>query len=185
MGRIAAKQYTLKTGEKVVIRTAVAEDAAALAGHARVILEEDLYNVMTLEEFDMTVEKEGAWIRQHLEHPGKIILLAELDVSVVGALHFENSSRQRLAHRGTIHMSVHPQHRRRGIGAALLDAMIGWARRNPVIEKVGLGVFVGNKPAIALYKKAGFVEEGRLIKEVKISDDKYVDLIRMFKFVKD
>jgi RimJ/RimL family protein N-acetyltransferase len=184
MGQIAPKEHGLKTGDKVVIRTAVADDAASLLEHARIILEEDLYNVTTLDELKMTVEEEREWVRQHLEHPGQTILVAELDDETVGVVHFENGSRRRRAHRGTLRMSVHPNHRRKGIGTALLNALISWARQDPAIEKVALGVFADNQPAIALYEKAGFIEEGRRIGEIKISEDNYIDLVCLFKFVK-
>lgn len=184
MSQIAAKEHELKTGEKVVIRTAAADDAASLLEHARIILEEDLYNVTTLDELKMTVEEERQWILQHLEEPGRIILVAELDDAMVGALHFDNGSHRRLGHRGTLHMSVHPDHRRKGIGTALLNSLLEWARQNPVVEKVALGVFAENHPAVALYQKAGFIEEGRRIREIKISEDHYADLVRMYKLVK-
>ncbi|MHC4478098.1 MAG: GNAT family N-acetyltransferase [Planctomycetota bacterium] len=184
MSQIAAKEHELKTGDKVVIRTAAADDAAGLLEHARIILEEDLYNVTTLDELKMTVEEERQWTEQHLENPGQIILVAELEDVLVGVLHFDNGSHRRLAHRGTLHMSVHPNHRRKGIGTALLNSLLEWAGQNTVVEKVALGVFAENQAAITLYEKAGFIEEGRRIREIKISEDNYADLVRMYKLVK-
>lgn len=150
----------MKTGEKLIIRTAVADDAEALLEHAHIILVEDLYNITTLDEFEMTVKKEREWIQAHFDNPAHIILLAEINGSLVGLLHFENSSRKRLSHRGSLHMSVRPESRRKGIGTALLQSLIAWAKEHPVIEKLTLAVFATNQPAISLYKKMGFVEEG-------------------------
>jgi ribosomal protein S18 acetylase RimI-like enzyme len=48
---------------------------------------------------------------------------------------------------------------------------------------VSLGVFSTNQRAISLYKKMGFVEEGRKIKEFKMSEREYVDDIIMYKMV--
>jgi RimJ/RimL family protein N-acetyltransferase len=175
----------LKTGEKLLVRTAVKNDAQALLEHARLILTEDLYNITTLEEFDMTVEKEREWIQKHLEHPARIVLAAELVGSIVGGLGFANRSRKRLQHYGTLHMGVHPQHRGKGVGTALLQSLIDWAKGNPTIEKLCLMVFATNQPAISFYRKMGFVEEGRRSRHVKIVDGRYVDVILMAKFVKD
>jgi RimJ/RimL family protein N-acetyltransferase len=185
MAAIAPEQHTLKTGEKVIIRTAAPDDAQAILEHAHIILAEDLYNIRTLEEFKMTVEAEREWIQQHIDGPGKIILVAELAGAIVGMLGFENSSRNRLAHRGTAHMSVLPEHRRKGIAAALLKSLIEWAQKNPVIEKLKLAVFATNQPAVSLYRKMGFAEEGRRMKEIKIAEGKYVDEILMYRFVSD
>ncbi len=185
MSKIAAREYKLKTGEKVVIRTAVLDDAPAILEHARIILAEDLYNVSMLDEFQKTIVEEKQWIQEHINHPCQIILVAELGGSIVGMLGFENGSRKRLAHQGAMHMSVRPEFRRKGIGIALLQSLVDWAEENPVIEKVTLAVFATNRPAIDLYKKMGFLEEGRRVRGIKIADGKYVDDILMYRFVKD
>jgi ribosomal protein S18 acetylase RimI-like enzyme len=65
----------------------------------------------------------------------------------------------------------------------LLTALLEWAERNPLIEKVSLGVFSTNYRAISLYKSMGFIEEGRKIKEFKTSENEYIDDILMYKLV--
>ena len=185
MSKIAPKEYKLKTGENLIIRTAKPDDAQALLEHARTILAEDLYNITTVDEFKMTAEKEREWIQAHFDNPAHIVLLAEVNGSLTGLLHFENGSRKRLAHKGTLHMSIQPEARGKGIGTALLQSLIAWAKENPVIEKLTLTVFAANQPAISLYKKMGFIEEGRRIQGIKVGDAKYVDEILMSRFVKD
>ena len=49
--------------------------------------------------------------------------------------------------------------RRQGIGRALLQAAIDWARDSGV-RKLELHVFPWNEPAIKLYERFGFVREG-------------------------
>ena len=185
MSEVTPKEYRLKTGEKVTVRTAVSDDAPAILEHARIILAEDLYNVSMLDEFQKTIVEEKQWIQQHIDHPAQIVLVAELGGSIVGILNLENGSRQRLSHVGSFGMSVQPVFREKGIGTALLQSLIRWAKENPVIEKLTLGVFATNQPAICLYKKMGFLEEGRQIRGIKIADGKYVDDILMYRFVKD
>ena len=58
-------------------------------------------------------------------------------------------------------MSVDAERRGQGIGTALLRACIDWARAEG-LHKLALEVFPHNEPAIELYRKAGFEEEGRL-----------------------
>ena len=50
--------------------------------------------------------------------------------------------------------------RRRRIGIALTTAAIDWARQ-PDLHKLSLSVFAHDEPAMDLYRKFGFVEEGR------------------------
>lgn len=67
----------------------------------------------------------------------------------------------------------------------MLGSLVRWAEEDPIVEKLALAVFATNLPAFALYRKNGFVEEGRRIKEVKLADGRYVDDILMYKLVKD
>ena len=57
-------------------------------------------------------------------------------------------------------MCVHDEFQRRGIGAALLAALIEAADRWFNLRRLELTVYVDNEPAIALYTKFGFVIEG-------------------------
>ena len=74
--------------------------------------------------------------------------------------------------------------RNMGIGKLLINEILSWAAQHPVIEKVSLRTFSTNSRAIELYRKLGFVEEGRKVKELKFGDDEYVDDVLMYKFVK-
>ncbi len=57
-------------------------------------------------------------------------------------------------------MAVRPDARRRGIGAALLQALLAWAAQNGA-RHFSLEVRASNAPAIALYKRFGLQLEGR------------------------
>ena len=80
-------------------------------------------------------------------------------------------------------MSVEKKLRRIGIGSALLDCLISWANNNSQIEKINLQVHSTNKPAIALYESKGFTVEGIRKKELKYSQNRYVDSVLMASWV--
>jgi putative acetyltransferase len=61
---------------------------------------------------------------------------------------------------GEIGMLVDRGWRGRGVGSALMQAAIGLARERN-LHKLCLEVFTRNAAGIALYRKCGFVEEGR------------------------
>ncbi len=57
-------------------------------------------------------------------------------------------------------IAVHPDHRRRGQGAAIVRALLRHAK-DCRLESVSLEVRASNAAAIALYREAGFAEAGR------------------------
>lgn len=57
-------------------------------------------------------------------------------------------------------IAVAAQGRRRGIGAALIEALIDVAKAR-LLRVITLEVACDNQPAIALYRRFGFVEVGR------------------------
>lgn len=79
---------------------------------------------------------------------------------------------------GEIGMMVAAGWRGRGVGTALVVAAIEWARDRG-LHKLALSVFPHNHAAIALYRKCGFVEEGRLVRHLRRSNGDLWDLIEM------
>ena len=182
MAVLHVRKALLKRGEVCTVRSAVEADAQVLLDNARRMMEEP-FNVTTPDEFDVNVDQERAWIVAHREKPGWLAIVAEVDGVVIGLLNFENGGRARIAHRGTFGMSVLPAWQERGVGTALLAALLGWAEAHPTIEKVVLAVVEGNHRAVALYEKYGFLVSGRNPREVKYGEDDYRDDLVMYRFV--
>ena len=84
-------------------------------------------------------------------------------------------------HVGEMGIFVMKPYRGRGIGRELLAWLLRWSKKAG-LEKVTLSVFATNLAAIALYRKFGFIEEGRRGRQFKISD-RYVDEILMALFL--
>jgi len=101
-------------------------------------------------------------------------LVAEVAGEIVGSLHIEVS---RFGF-GEIAMAVARPWRGRGVGKALMRAAINWAR-DQGLHKLSLIVFPHNEAAIALYRKFGFVEEGRRIKQYRRASGALWDTIEM------
>lgn len=57
-------------------------------------------------------------------------------------------------------IAVHPDHRRRGFGVAILRALLRHAK-DARLESVSLEVRPSNTAAVAMYRAAGFAEAGR------------------------
>jgi len=103
---------------------------------------------------------------------GSVVALA--GGQLVGFIHVE-ASRHGF---GEFGMLVDRDWRGRGVGSALVQAAIGWAR-DQGLHKLCLEVFAHNAAAIALYRKSGFVEEGRRIRHYRRANGELWDSIVM------
>jgi len=79
---------------------------------------------------------------------------------------------------GEIAMFVAARCRGRGVGTALVERAIAWAKARG-LHKLTLSVFPHNEAAIGLYRKFGFVEEGRHPKHMRRANGELWDLIDM------
>jgi RimJ/RimL family protein N-acetyltransferase len=79
---------------------------------------------------------------------------------------------------GEFGMLVDREWRGRGVGSALIQAAIAWAR-DQGLHKLCLEVFSQNTAAIALYRKCGFVEEGHRVKQYRRANGELWDSLLM------
>jgi putative acetyltransferase len=118
-----------------------------------------------------TVTRSAGFYRRRFRRSwdGRAAHLVALDGDlVVGSLSLRRDEHPATQHVATFGMFVVASHRGRGVGTALMEQALTWARRFGV-ERIELTVYPGNQAAIALYRKFGFVEEGRLVRHAKKS----------------
>jgi RimJ/RimL family protein N-acetyltransferase len=185
MAAIEPKAVTLKNGRQVCIRTPVEADVPKVLVYLKAVFQDDRFFATTAEEAKewQGPGKEQEIIRKNFQDPAKLMLLTEVDGEIVSFSNIGAGERKRNNHVGQVGISILPEYRGVGLGSAILQAVIDWASGHPVIEKLALGVWAGNAPAIALYEKMGFIEEGRKVREVKYADGSYDDCILMHRFV--
>ncbi|MFP6561052.1 GNAT family N-acetyltransferase [Paraburkholderia sp. B3] len=105
-----------------------------------------------------TAESLRAWYDDHT--PGSVRLCAEIDACVVGNVTLMVGTLRR-AHCGSLGIAVDDAFQGRGVGSALMAAIVDYADRSLGLRRIELEVYPDNASAIALYRKFGFVEEGR------------------------
>jgi len=89
-------------------------------------------------------------------------VMAVDDDRIVGHVYVQREAHPVTRHVATLGIAVASDHRGRGIGSALMGEVFRWAETVGV-EKIMLSVYPHNVAAIALYRRFGFVEEGRLV----------------------
>lgn len=135
---------------------------------------------------------EGRYIRsERVAHPVRVYrrrfrrpwhdrsaqIVAIRDGKVVGHLYIQREGHPVTRHVATLGISVAAAERGKGVGTALMAESVRWARRVGV-EKIVLSVYPHNTAAVALYRRFGFVDEGRLQRHSRKSSG-YEDEILM------
>ncbi len=107
-----------------------------------------------------SVGEERRYLKALRRYPHAAVFVAEReDGALVGRLSVARDSHPASAHVADLGLMVAKDARRQGVGRALLDAAVGWAR-GAGVRKLELHVFPWNEAALALYDAFGFEREG-------------------------
>ncbi|MBA3844088.1 MAG: GNAT family N-acetyltransferase [Actinobacteria bacterium] len=102
-------------------------------------------------------------------------IVAESAAEIIGSIHVGGGGGHGF---GELGMMVAAGWRGRGVGSELLFAAIESARAKG-LHKLSLSVFSHNAAGIALYRKFGFVEEGRRVKQFRRQSGELWDAVDM------
>lgn len=157
----------------IAVRRASADDCEAVW---RIFQDHDAYAGTLQAPFP----SREAWRKRIGEPPeGDFVLVAEADGQVVGnaGLHKTGSSPRR-AHSMLLGIVVRRDWQGKGVGSALMHALVELADNWLPVIRIELTVFTDNERAIALYRKFGFEIEGTH-KGYALRDGRYVDTYSM------
>jgi len=157
----------------LLVRPAVTADADTLVALGRgVASEEELWLT-----YNRSPSDERRNVKGVRRDPNAAAFVAETGEGVVGRLSIARDGNPVSHHVAELGLMVAASARHRGIGTALMEEAVKWARGSGV-TKLELHVFPHNEPAIALYRKLGFQEEGHRRRHYRIAGH-YVDAILM------
>lgn len=160
----------------ITIRPARPEDAATLVALGATIGREPEAWLLNTDGW-RNVNEERRYLRALKRHPDAAVFVADDDGAIVARLSVGRDPHQASRHVADLGIMVAISHRGQGIGHALLDQAVAWAR-DVGVSKIELHVFPWNEPAIRLYEKFGFEREG-LRKRHYRRGNEYVDAILM------
>ncbi len=124
---------------------------------------------------------EEMWKKRLAESADQVYgLVACVEGEVVGhaGLHLTNAAYPRRKHAASLGMAIHDKWQSRGVGTALMKALVDLADKWLNVSRLELMVYTDNEPALRLYKKFGFEVEGTLRKHT-FRDGVYVDSYTM------
>lgn len=163
----------LNNGTTQLIRLAEESDASSVVDYLNKVGGESDYLYFGANEFDGSVDDERKLISTVRESNNSIFLIAEVEGEIVGMLTFSGGSRPRNRHRGELGMSVVKRCWGMGIGRGLMQTLIDWAEGNPVVHKLNPRVRLDNEPAIKLYTRLGFRQEGVVTRDLLVGETLY------------
>ena len=152
-------------GESFEVRPARPGDARSFLEAFRSVAAERTF--IQTEEVSQTARQYRRLFRRPVTVEGAN-LVAVSGGGIIGSISIRRDEHPATRHTASIGMFVTSAWRGRGVGTALLDGAMRWAR-DAGVERVDLSVYPHNQAAIALYRGFGFVEEGRLIRHAKKS----------------
>lgn len=157
----------------LIVRRAATADAAALVDLGRsVAAEGELWLT-----YDRSPADERRYVRRTRRDPNAAVFVAETPAGVVGRLSVARDGNPVSHHVAELGLMVAAGKRRQGVGTALMEEAVKWARGSGV-TKLELHVFPHNEPALALYRKLGFQDEGHRRRHYRIAGH-YVDAVLM------
>ncbi|MGB2875516.1 MAG: GNAT family N-acetyltransferase [Gaiellaceae bacterium] len=143
---------------EIAIRRAVPGDAAALVVLAQEVGAEPEGWLISTRAWRSTGD-ERRFLRSIRRSTNAAVFVAEAPAGIVGRLSLSRDPHPASFHVADLGLMVVGSHRRRGIGRALLEQAVDWAR-DVGVSKLELHVFPHNEPALALYERFGFEREG-------------------------
>lgn len=161
------------------VREAVPRDAEQILGHMeRIAVEPD--NGVTWSPGELpTLEDEQKILSDHIANEGAIFIVALSDTGqVIGIANFRNGRRTATRHAGGLGITVDQAWRNQGVGTAMMQSLIDWAKNTGFIKRMELEVFAHNQRAFHVYQKLGFKVEGQK-HSAYFRDGRYVDAYMM------
>ena len=164
------------------IRTATPHDAPALVELAESVGREEGRWILGTGPW-RSVSDERRYLRSIQRYPDAAVVVAEDAGRIVGRLSLSRDPHPASRHVADLGLMVAESHRRQGVGTALLEEAVAWAR-SARVSKLELHVFPWNAPALGLYEAFGFVQEGYRRRHYERGDE-LVDAILMAYFLDD
>ena len=154
------KEKKLKTGEFLILRKPIEEDAKNMIEYLNLVGGESDNLLFGKDEFHLSVEQEREHIKRVNSDENTLMILGIIDANIVSVAQISCPNRVRIAHNSEVSISVKKHHWKKGIGSVVMEELIKFAKENETIKNISLGVKASNKNAILMYEKFGFEKVG-------------------------
>ena len=178
------KKIVLKDGRQAILKSPCVEDAENLLNYIKKSCGETEFLARYPEEWNMSVEKEEAWVNRVRSAPETLIITCYVDGQVVGNCDLSFFGGMKTRHRATIAIAILKDYWNLGIGSAMFTEIIAAAKAHGT-EIMELEFIEGNDRARALYEKFGFQVVSERPNAYKLRDGSYRKEYYMQKYLKE
>lgn len=153
------KTIRLRDGSQALFRQPTPQDAAGMVQYMKTCYAQTPYLLHSSEDFQMTEEREAAFLEKVLQSEYDLMIVCEIDGEIAGNCQLSFHNKPKTRHRADVAIALVQKYWGRGIGTAMFEEMIHIAKERG-IEQLELEVMEGNDRAIRLYEKFGFERFG-------------------------
>lgn len=136
------------------------EDASDILPYLKIIGGESHSLSFGKEGLSITIQQEQQHIQEIIDHPINCEWKVVMKDEIVGLASISAYPKKRMAHRAEISLSVRKSHWHMGIGRALLETIINYAKTKDELNLLWLEVIEDNTRAISMYEAYGFTKVG-------------------------
>ncbi|WP_430402225.1 N-acetyltransferase family protein [Fluviicola sp.] len=181
--KFSPKTIDLKDGRTILLRHVEVSDAPKVIEFVHGFVYDEEFVPLSEGEFNPTLAEEEQILSNYIERPNSLFLVAEFNGKLVGNINVDGHQRKIMRHTAVFGMGMHKEWQSCGLGTALLNGAIDWAKNDSELEILYLQVYAENEAGLALYRKMGFVEHGRIPNFFK-QNGRYHDEISMHLILK-
>ena len=179
------KEYTLKNGEKLIVRSEEETDAEITLEVYKQKTKETRFLSRGEHDKFPTVEDMKETSKWFLEDEKSCTVVAVYQNKIVGTGHIEwYGGKLRSAHTCQLDMGILKDYWGLGIGGKIMQTLIEVAKQGN-LEQIELSVVEENIRAIKMYESFGFVATGKQPHSMKYEDGTYADMVFMTKSLID
>ena len=176
------KEFILKNGKKLIIRSAEKEDAQEELDMYKKKCSETRFLSRGVEDVFPTAESFAEGYEDFLNDQRACSLVAIYDGKLIGSGHIEHyDNKRRAVHKCEVDLGILKDYWGLGIGGKIMQTLIDVARKAN-FEQVELSVASKNERAIKMYESFGFEKFGIMPRAMKYEDGTYADFVIMVKF---
>lgn len=176
------KKIILKNGKTATLKSPCVEDAGKMLNYIKKACGETEFLARYPEEWDISVEKEEAWVKRKLADPDTLDIACYVDGEVAGNCEITFRGGMKTSHRATIAIAILKDFWNLGIGSAMFEELIVAAEGRGT-EIMELEFIEGNDRARYLYERCGFHVVCEKPNAIKLKDGTYRNEFYMQKYL--